>query len=247
MSQICPLCGKGNVKRMFSHFKNSHPGVDPATINKVKPEPEPSTDTAPEDDTPSVHETRPEPSAPDYGDVISKLIQANGALMEQVAAQQKALEDMTTKQGEFQKAVIEEMNKMPVLAKQVVTSTLDQLMAEAQAKAQGEGDGANQLTEVPGAAPQRPSGRSAMVEQFLPFLAQMLTGGNKPAGGDLLSQITTLKAIAEAFNPMPNILAGMNMATTMFSASARAGISPQDAARGSEHLIDQLSPKKPGA
>ena len=245
MSKInCPLCNK-RVERLGSHFNNSHPGIDPATINQVPQETSVTEITHPV----ATSNANPQgaPSAPDYGDVISRLIQANGALMEQVAAQQKALEEMTAKQGEFQKSIVEEFNKVPELARKVVVGTLDQIMAEAQAKAQGEVDGTGELTQVPATTPQRSNGRSAMVEQFLPLLAQMLTGGNKPAGGDLLSQITTLKAIAEAFNPMPNILAGMNMATTMFSASARAGISPQDAAKGSEHLIDQLSPKKPGA
>ncbi len=254
---LCPACGK-KKSRMAAHFAISHPDLDPnvygigtfaPSVAYAGPGVDPG-DFGLDPPQPEAEDSRPaDPLGdPAVGQAISSLLRHIEEQRAMVAGQQEQIQNLTAELSGFQASVLKNFNEMPKLVQGSVTAHFDQLIAEAQARAAGNGaqPAAVAPEDPPPTAMMAPAGagpgRNAMLEQLLPVFLQAIAGGNKPAGGDLMQQITMLKTIADAFNPMPNILAGMNMATTMFTAASRSGISPQDAAKGSEHLIETMQP-----
>jgi hypothetical protein len=247
--QICPVpgCGK-RVQRLGAHFINSHPGMNAndfgAGLAPLKP---PGAQQV-------VPAAAPEPQQVDPGiaQSINKLLEHIEGQAAVIQAQQERIEALAKEQSTFQESVLKNFNDMPKMVDRSVTGHFDQILAEAQARQAGASGNGQQETAMVAAdgAPivQQPGGirGGGMMDQVLPMFLQWISGQNKPAGGDMMSQLAMMKQIADVFNPMPNMLAGMNMATMMFTAAARAGLRPEDAAKGNQDLIQNLTPKTPG-
>jgi hypothetical protein len=242
--QNCPVCGK-RVERLGAHFKNSHPGSDPNDFGGgLLPPGEPKVQPLGASATPE-----PQQVDPGIAQSINKLLEHIEGQAAVIQAQQERIEALAKEQSTFQESVLKNFNDMPKMVDHSVTSHFDQILTEAQARQAAAGNNGQQTADLvvtDGVTPTPPpSSRSDMMQQLLPVILQMVAGQSKPAS-DMMSQLAMMKQIADVFNPMPNMLAGMNMATMMFTAAARAGLRPEDAAKGNQDLIQNLTPKTPG-
>lgn len=249
----CPACGK-RIARLETHFRQSHPDLDPADFGidaaKLPPGPEIPASAAeavpPEDELDPDEDDLPEPPDRTPQINVDQVLQPFFQLINEQRQLINELRGEVQRQGQdlqgFQRQVVEELNKVPATAQMAVTSTLDQLMSEAQGKAaQEQGQAVGAPAGGPAAA-MAADPKMAMLTQLLPILAQKLLAPEKPATNSLLDQIQQYQALSAIFTaPM---MQGVELATKFMAAGSRAGLRPEDIAIGTQAVADTFKQQK---
>jgi hypothetical protein len=243
--QICPVpgCGK-NVARFGGengHFAISHPDLDPNDFGLgLLPLAAPGAQQVV---APAAREPQQAGVDPGLAQAIQSMLSHVESQAQIIKEQQERLEALAKEQSAFQESVLKNFNDMPKMVDRSVTGHFDQLLAEAQAR-QAQGGNGQQETAVvtadgaPMTQQPQPGKRPDLLALFTQ-LAPLFLGQNKPAD-NIIGQLAMMKQIADVFNPLPGIMAGMQMMSTMITTSSRAGLSVDEMAKGGQKVIDGL-------